>query len=105
MIWYKINDDKTVEALPPGQLPEEKDYNSAHRRVGDDTIDVQRISTVFLALDHNWDPGGEPLLFETMIFEGPYHGDMWRYSTYDEAKEGHDRIVNCLKQGLNPNKQ
>lgn len=103
MNWYKINDDKTVELLPPGEFPAEDSYTSVSRRVGDDTVDGQRVSTVFLQLDHNWDPDGKPVLFETMIFGGPQDLDMWRYHTWQEAKEGHDRIVHCLKHGINPN--
>jgi hypothetical protein len=105
MRWYKINEDKTVTLLPPGEFPDYSQHSTAHRRVGDDTVDGQRVSTVFLEMDHNWEPAGSPILFETMIFGGPYDTDMWRYSTYDEAKLGHDRIVNCLKAGANPNKE
>ena len=103
MIWYKINEDKTVEALPEGVFPYDE-YETPHRRVGDDTVDGQRVSTVFLSLDHSWDINKDhtPILFETMIFGGPYTEEMWRYSTYDQAKAGHDRIVNCLKEGINP---
>jgi hypothetical protein len=104
MIWYKINEDKTVEALPEGIYPSGIEYETPHRRVGDDTVDGQRVSTVFLSMDHNWYSSKDhtPILFETMIFGGEYDQEMWRYSTYDEAKAGHDRIVNCLKNGTNP---
>lgn len=103
MIWYKLNDDKTTEAFPEGKFPSEDSYNSNERRVSDDIVDGQRVSTVFLQLDHNWEPTGSPILFETMIFGGEYDQDMWRYSTWQEAKEGHDKIVHCLKHGINPN--
>ena len=50
------------------------------------------VSTVFLGLDHNWG-GGEPLLFETMIFGGPLDGEIClRYPTWDRAESGHRRI-------------
>lgn len=51
-----------------------------------------KISTIFLAMDHNWS-GGPPILFETMIFGG--HRDMYqvRYHTWDEAMEGHLEAV------------
>lgn len=103
MTWYKLNDDKTVEALPSGEFP--TSYDHTHHRVGDDTIDGQRVSTVFLQLDHNWwdSSDARPVLFETMIFGGPHHQDMWRYHTWNEAKEGHDKVVHCLKHGINPN--
>jgi hypothetical protein len=55
------------------------------------------ISTVFLGIDHNWLPG-PPVLFETMVFEGEdgLGKDMYRYSTWDEAKRGHEEVVRRL---------
>jgi hypothetical protein len=103
MNWYKINDDKTTEQLPEGTYPSYEDCTDENRRVGDNTVNDIRVSTVFIQLDHNWDPDGQPLLFETMIFGGEYDNDMWRYTTWNEAKAGHERIVNCLKEGINPN--
>lgn len=103
MNFYTINEDHSVNKLQSGTYPPTTDFTSTSKRVGDDTIDGQRVSTVFLHMDHNWDPGGPPILFETMIFEGPYDNDMWRYSTWDEALAGHNRIVNCLREGINPN--
>jgi hypothetical protein len=46
------------------------------------------VSTVFLALDHNFG-GGEPLLYETMIFGGPHDGYQERYASREEAERGH----------------
>lgn len=54
------------------------------------------VSTVFLGSDHQWLPGGKPLLFETMIFGGPDDQDTWRYSTWDEAEAGH--MKRCKEQ-------
>lgn len=54
------------------------------------------VSTVFLGLDHSFGEG-PPLLFETMVF--PSH-DMNRYSTWDEAKEGHADM--CLLAAEKP---
>jgi len=63
------------------------------------------ISTVFLGLDHGWNPNGPQLWFETMIFAPstgeicPFtgrvhaHGEeffMDRYSTLKQALEGHE---------------
>jgi len=52
------------------------------------------LSTVWLGLDHSFDPDGPPLIFETMAFnqiteEGRY--DLWqeRWSTLAEAEAGH----------------
>jgi hypothetical protein len=53
---------------------------------------VAEVSTVFLGLDHALG-GSRPILFETMVFGGDLNGEMERYSTYDEAFEGHERMV------------
>ena len=49
------------------------------------------VSTVFLGLDHGWGEG-PPVVFETMVFN-PGSSDMERYCTWEEAEEGHDRMV------------
>jgi hypothetical protein len=68
-------------------------FEVANRRVGVDKVgsDVE-VSTVFLGLDHNF-CGGPPLLFETMIFGGPLDGEQERYSTWEEAENGHKAMV------------
>ena len=102
MTWYTLNEDKTVTKLPEGEYPKLGEFNETAKHVGNHVVNYQRISTVFLHLDHNWNPDGEPVLFETMIFGGEYDEEMWRYCTWEEAKAGHDRIVNCLKEGVTP---
>ena len=51
------------------------------------------VSTVWLGLDHNWFPGGPPLIFETMVFGGPADEEMHRYATEEEARLGHSGVV------------
>lgn len=57
------------------------------------------VSTVFLGIDHNWS-GGTPVLWETMIFGGPYSQGykkyqmyQMRYSSREQAEKGHARAV------------
>ncbi len=103
MTYYTINEDHSVNKLESGTYPPTTDFTSTSKRVGDDTIDGQRVSTVFLHMDHNMGfEDTRPVLFETMIFGGEYDSEMWRYCTWEEALAGHNRIVNCLKQGINP---
>ncbi len=71
-----------------------KKFERKNRRVGDDTKDNVRVSTVFLGLDHSFGQG-PPLLFETMVFGGEHHGDMDRYSTWEQAEKGHKAM--CKK--------
>jgi hypothetical protein len=69
-------------------------FESSNRQIGldynaDKTV---RVSTVFLGIDHGFMMGdGPPILFETMIFGGENDLEMWRYATYDEAEDGHNR--------------
>lgn len=57
-----------------------------------------RVSTVFLCLDHRIGPGA-PLLFETMIFGGEHDGYTDRYSTWEEAEDGHKRALALVHNG------
>lgn len=74
-----------------------------HPKVVDVTqIGEVTVSTVFLCIDHNFG-GGEPLLFETMVFgvRDKYRYTE-RYHTWAEAEEGHARIVAMIKRGEEP---
>lgn len=68
------------------------------------TPDGTRISTVFLGLDHNFGLEGSPILWETMVFDtdGPWQSYQDRYATRDEAKRGHDAIVEAITAGKLP---
>ena len=59
-----------------------------------------RVSTIFLGLDHSFnedDPKDLPVLFETMIF-GKFNDDYQiRYTTWEEAVEGHKRALMIAK--------
>lgn len=71
------------------------------RRVGRTTVGDARVSTVFLGADHSF-MGGPPLWFETMIFGGPHDEYTERYTTWEEAQAGHERIVMALREGREP---
>jgi len=62
------------------------------------------VSTVFLGLDHNFASKGKPLIFETMIFDKLFKSDysnleldMDRYSTWNQAINGHNKLLNKYK--------
>ena len=74
-------------------------FEKADRNVAKIKIGGVEISTVFLGLDHNA-LGDKPQLFETMIFGGKLDGEMWRYSTWDEAVEGHKKAIKKVKESL-----
>jgi hypothetical protein len=64
------------------------------------------VSTVDLGLDHSFGIG-DPLYYETMIFKK--NGDSIdfrdlyckRYSTEDEAREGHQKAIEYVKNDFN----
>ncbi len=75
-----------------------------------------RVSTVFLGLDDNFGDGepslfesiilglgdekpqdSEPLLFESMVFGLKDEEPQVRYSTYEQAEEGHKKLVEEYK--------
>jgi len=71
-------------------------FEAAPRTVARTEIDTgETVSTVFLGLDHNFF-GGPPLLFETMVFGGKHNLYQVRYSTWEQAETGHNRIVEAL---------
>ena len=72
-------------------------FETANRHVAKTEIGDVRISTVFLGLDHSW-VGGPPLLFETLVFGGELDQEQERYSTWDEAEEGHKRMVKRARE-------
>lgn len=82
-------------------------FDIENRRVAETKIGPLRVSTVFLAMNHNWsmDPDSPPILFETMVFgahaEGEYAESYCdRYSTWDEAEKGHERAVEYARRLL-----
>ena len=68
----------------------------ADRVVAKDQCGNAKVSTVFLGVDYDF-TGKKPLLFETMVFGGPYDGEEQRYSTWEEAEEGHKKVVSRLR--------
>ena len=67
-----------------------------YKRIAQDVlVDGKLISTVWLGLNHRFGKG-KPLIFETMVFPNNKDFgelDMQKYSTAEEAKKGHARMV------------
>lgn len=89
--WYLLDDDHNV-------IGTTNDMHAAwankkmHHRVAVTTLPNCEVSTVFLGLDHSFG-SGPPLLFETLVFGGPFDQEMERYATWVEAEYGHVRMV------------
>ena len=70
------------------------------RRVAQTKIGGWNVSTVFIGIDHNFG-AWPPLLFETMAFShheprNEHDEECWRYTTWEEAEQGHAAIVAWL---------
>lgn len=100
--YYLLADDgktpvQTTELLEVEKLLRDKEKRKvAHTEIDKDC----HVSTVFLCIDHGWN--GEVALFETMVFGGPHDGWMDRYATWDEAVEGHAKVVRQINSGELP---
>jgi len=86
------------QGKPMGLMEWARAFEADDRHVGDDRIGEAHVSTVWLGLDHSFGEG-PPLIFETMIFGGPHEEYCERYSTEEEARAGHERIVAALREG------
>lgn len=69
---------------------------TGNRVVAQTKLGASFVSTVFLGIDHAWGDG-PPVLFETMVFEGPLAREMDRYGTWEEAEAGHAEMVKRVK--------
>jgi len=75
-VWYEESDEKRIVAR--------------------DEIEEVSVSTVFLGVDYNNSGEGPTILFETAIFKGKHDHFCRRYSTWEEAEEGHRKAVKMV---------
>jgi hypothetical protein len=84
---------KIIE-VEPDMVAWSRWLETENRHVAREQIDSCLISTIFLGIDHNSAPAGQPVLFETLIFADADLADsVWssRCCTYDEALAMHER--------------
>ncbi|WP_433233927.1 hypothetical protein [Actinomadura nitritigenes] len=91
--WYD-RQRRPISVRRANELLGDRDYKVVARH----EQDGHTVSTVWLGLDHNYG-GGEPLIFETMIFGPDSMADLYceRYSTEAAAIVGHRRAVEHLQ--------
>lgn len=100
---YYLNDDHTYRPCEIEEWANQFREKNKIKRVASDSIKGKRISTVWLGIDLNsghFDTD-KPLLFETMIFIEPGSEDIYmdRYSSWDEALEGHKKAIQWVIDG------
>lgn len=96
--------DENGEAIPAPGLLSWGQWLQDHpkeRQLADDQIGNARVSTIFLGLDcgfHFRDAHVvyRPMLWETMVFGGPYDQFQTRYTSRADALAGHGKIVQML---------
>jgi hypothetical protein len=55
-----------------------------------------QVSTVWLGIDHSFADNDPPVIFETMVFGGPFDQFDQRWRTEEEARRGHNTIVQMI---------
>ena len=89
---YYDKEGQPMTLLDWGKKLEDREY----KIIQQDTLPNGKwVSTIWLGLNHNHGEG-KPLIFETMVFQdkvGFQDGDTERYSTLEEAQEGHKQMV------------
>ena len=70
--------------------------NPEHRYASKTVVKDSEVSTVFLGLNHGYVPDVD-LWFETMVFGGPMDQEQERYTTLEQAKAGHERMIQRVK--------
>lgn len=71
-----------------------------NRCLAQDLVDNWMVSTVVLGINHNWLENGDPILFETMVFDKigkPLDEYTCRYSSSKDAMEGHKQICSLVE--------
>lgn len=89
--FYIPTDDGHARRVTREEFDRWTEANPTGRRIAMTYLpDGRWISTVFMALDHAYD-GGDPVLWETMIFPKESYVDLYctRYISRAEALEGH----------------
>lgn len=102
-LYYKLDENKN----PVGcTLQELHDVFGSDRTIKQEHAVDKWVSTIFLCINHNFGFSDcTPILFESMVFhvvDGQPDASCYqeRYHTYDEAIDGHNIIVEKIKQGL-----
>jgi hypothetical protein len=102
--WYILHDDHSVSKAI---TEEEKALAYAclegeRKIVAQETVGNKWVFTVFLGLNHSYcsTAVSSPMIFETMVFDDDHGEDCYRYSTWDEAVEGHRKVCSELQSGL-----
>src|SRR4030095_115322 len=105
--YYILKDGKIV----PAELLEWAEwFGTSELFIIHETIAQNEISTIFLGLDHSLEPGGPPILWETMTFGAKLdQGQMRCAGNQEQAESMHEEMVKkvCKAYGIpyDPNRE
>jgi hypothetical protein len=94
-MWYTLDENNKPIKSTIIQYSEWIEKNPERKAVKQEHIGDAFISTVFLGLDHAWD-SEIPVLWETMIFGGEHDQYQDRYTSYEDALEGHQTALTLI---------
>ena len=95
MSWYILDKNNKPVKSTIVDCGEWLNKNPERKAVKQEHIGDVFISTVFLGLDHAWD-SDIPVLWETMIFGGEHDQYQDRYTSVEDALEGHQIALNLV---------
>ena len=99
-MYYDRNGNR-IEMMKYCKLFSDKSYQILKQEI---LPNGDKVSTVWLGIDHSFalDEFHKPIIFETMIFSDNQEYDTYceRYSTEEEAMEGHKRFVEKYSKGV-----
>lgn len=97
-LYYKL--DENNEPVPVADVMEWSKWMAEHsNRVAYDKIRDAEVSTIFLGINHSWNDTA-PVLWETMVFGGPFPNECSRYASHRMALAGHAAAVARLRSHL-----
>lgn len=102
MDMHWILEDRVVTSATLYEWAEWLEKNRKERVVAMDSLPTHEVSTVFLGVDHNC-LGGDPEIFETMVFDMDGDAiDTYRCTTWEQAEEQHAMALSkiLLQEGL-----
>ena len=97
MAWYILDENNKPIRSTSIDYSKWLEDNPKRKAVKQEHIGDIFISTVFLGLDHAWN-SDVPVLWETMIFGGEHDQYQDRYTSYEDALEGHKKALNLVNK-------
>ena len=98
-MWYKLDSDNNP--IPCSSVVDYEQWFLKHgtsvaQTKFKDTKNISiYVSTVFLGLDHSHN-STVPILWETMVFGGPFDQQSVQYSSFKDALKGHNIVVDGI---------